>query len=181
MAYLKVFPNPFVHVDAQGRANGHMQYEPNPRGEPNLRWIGCRCVATRTPELETGERPTGLAEALRKEKHDHHWEYFTEPTQVRPSIYYQRAIQHHDLFPADVATHTYAFGSPDGFIDARVRLAQLAKERGVIPDLEWSGDVAKPEKRDRTAEWAAFVGPAMPAPAKTSRASASTKTEGSQT
>lgn len=157
-----VYANPYTHVDHMGRPNGHLQYEPDlVNGDPHLRWVGCRVVATQTrkPEPLKGVR----------EAHDHSWEYASDPTVLPQSAYYQRALQHHDLLPADLETWEYAFGSKEGYIDARARLGQLAAERDAIPtlartqavlDAEAAAKAAGQEFDATQAEWDAFVGEA---------------------
>lgn len=163
---LRVYPNAFTHVDASGRVNGHLQYEPQ-RVDPGLRWLGCTCVATLLKNGDAVDKDTFHPFGV-TEEHDHCWEYSTEPTLVPLTAYYLSHIQHHDLFPADVETHNYAFGNREGFIDPRVRLAQLATERDCIPRLQGSKSVdpsLTPDQQVKSLEdeWEAFVGPSVAA------------------
>jgi hypothetical protein len=175
---IRVFPNPFVHVDVEGRPAGHVQREPNIRGgDPHLQWVGCKVVsahvrkATENPEHQI----RGLQDfAWWGDAHDHYWEYDTEPTEVALTAYYMRLVQHHDLFPADRESHALVFGSPEGFIDPKRRLRQLSDERSkdgpCIPFLRAPANFDPTAKRDLAAEWDAFAPPppAPKAPAKTS-------------
>ncbi len=125
---LRVLPNPYAaDTDHYGRLHAHTQYEPNlVSGDSGLRWIGCRITATQT-------REANLA-AQMADDWDHEWSYDTEPTAVPVTAYYLRALQHGDLIAGDLETHTLAFGGPKGFIEPHKRFAQLAKERGVVPE-----------------------------------------------
>lgn len=168
-ATLKVFANPFVcELDHEGRAHGRLAYEPNiAQGDAHLRWVGCRVKATLLRKQNTNDSV--------RELHDHWVEYATEPTLLEESEYYRRAIREGALFAVDVDTHARAFGTRDGFVDPRKRLAQLASERKAIPMLEGPEPAAGAE-RDRDAEWAAFVAPPAATKFTAARAAAAAPT-----
>jgi hypothetical protein len=180
---IRVYPNPFTFVDHEGRPAGHVQYEPTigGAGDAQLRWIGCGVVASHV--RKASDKPEHRLRGLQDQHwwgdaHDHYWEYATEPTIVPLTGYYLRLIQHHDLFVADVESHEKVFGSRDGFVDPKQRLAQLARERDCVPFLQASADLDGSKPRDHKAEWEAFTRPAVPpaapatAPKTTTRSSA---------
>lgn len=188
---LRVFANPFcVEADADGRAHGHIRFEPSASGrapaDAHLPFVGCHLTARPRP-------PTSTLEDSRTFRHvvaegdrtdwEHIWEYDTEPTLVPQTAYYMRNLQltgHHGpaLLPADLATYKLVHGTAAGWRDARARLHQYVQERKVTPRLRPTEDVQaklarrvhpeasaaeKAYARDHEAEWMAFVGEAVEA------------------
>lgn len=125
---MRVVCNPYAApADHEGRLHAHFQFEPNLRGgDVDLRWIGCRLQAKTL--VKADPKTQTLAQ------HDHAWVYDPAPVTVPVRAYYLRALARRELLAADIATHALAFGTKSGFVDPHARLAQYARERGVVPE-----------------------------------------------
>lgn len=178
---LRVYPNPFcADLDHEDRAHGRIPYEPNPKGDPGIQWVGVTLRAAKIADGPVDEKqnvlPVGKGD---RSNWDHVCEYDLEPVTVPPTGYYLRALTetgHHGpaLLPADEDTHLAVHGTRKCFRDHRARLAQLVAERGATPKLaihpklveQHTALLAKGQplpERDHEAEWAAFVAPALKA------------------
>lgn len=96
---LKVWPNPFRHVDHRGQPCGVLPYEPEGDGVITFdarRFVGATLQATILQKFPEGD--------ARQTVQDTSFVFSDEPTTVRDSAYYRSAVKNGELLPADAET-----------------------------------------------------------------------------
>lgn len=100
--FLKLLPNPYVFIDAKGRAAGTHPMRPDPHAGGHQKVgavVASSVVAKKNPMGGPGTGNTPITQ-------DTEWEHSSEPFQVENSAdgFYVRAVMVGDLFAADKAT-----------------------------------------------------------------------------
>lgn len=112
---LKVFANPYGHLDHEGRLAGRVQFDPTHAGG-SFQFIGARFHAEHTKILEVF--PDGDARGSHIQ--DTVYEFGSEVVTIPESTYHQDAIRNGEIFAAED-------GSVPWLKLARARLAALAR------------------------------------------------------
>lgn len=97
--HLRVYPNPYKHVDEQGRPNFAVACEPVGNGVTSFddrSWIGATLTATPVAVFAPGDARSSI--------HDHAWTFSDDPVVVTASDYHKRAIRAGELIAADETT-----------------------------------------------------------------------------
>lgn len=150
---LRVYPNPYLGLDEEGRPCATVQVEPHPvLKSAGLRHIGATLIArTIRPAEERGNVPS---------LDEHTWEFSTEPQVVESSVYYNGMVRSGQLIAADLETWTTAGGDPREFQDPKAELARCK----AVAIAEYRAAYGH-EPAAIVAHWAEFLG-ASSAPRK---------------
>jgi hypothetical protein len=106
---LRVHPNPYLHLDHEGRPAGACPFDPDEHDGSSLRYVGATRVTTETRREDPRRGITA--------QHDYTWEFSKEAVVVPATDYYRRAIRSGELLAADVETFVEAGGAREHFIE----------------------------------------------------------------
>lgn len=136
---LKVFPNPWVYIDHNGRPAGRLPPDPY-EDSPSARSIG----ATMTDVVEVQKpmvmRVAGMDLEVNPAQHEHRITYSREAVEIPNTPYYRNAIKCLDLIAADAET---AAVSGVKFEDPTVVLARVKAAAIKAFDAETGQDAHK--------------------------------------
>lgn len=126
---INVWPNPFGHVDAEGRPCGLLPVEPvgsvsNP--SDSLRFVGAQLRAKVLVKAPPGSRQQSVQDTT--------VEYADEPTALHLTDYYRDALRRREIIPADEATAKLAkvpFLEPAKFF-VTARAEKLTHQKDVL-------------------------------------------------
>lgn len=151
-ATLRVYPNPYVLLDHEGRPasavlkDPHLDHAYGSDTESRV-FVG----AVREPkETKAAGRHTPA-------EYDYTWTFSTDPVVLPLTPYYRQHILVGDLVAADVATWKTIGQDASTFVDAKAKLA-AAKDAAIGRHAREYGEDAVPEETH--AHWAEFHAPA---------------------
>lgn len=102
-----VIANPFAALDHEGVPAGALPFDPE-HGNGARRWVGASIDMERTKKIES--KPHDVLRRGNKilfeptARHRTFYKFDLRPQVVLDTVHYRRALEHGDIFPADVET-----------------------------------------------------------------------------